>query len=266
MNQYLLRFSLPQGKQMRANELREALARTNSLPPEFFSYDSATGQPIRQIARAARKDKEKNRRDEVPAPTEQQQGNPLAVPGVRFIGGKTWVGVLATGEQYKSLLDQAVVPAIHALTSHCACPVPVEMDEREFSIKASGAPVRYWVREMVIKKGGSRDMDPAALRALIKCRIEEGLRRQASASMLDCPSTSLLEVRVREAHRPRGLRLVTQQGATNQYAMLVDVEFSMFAELKGFWFCGNLTARGYGRIGLHLGERTAALATKRSGQ
>jgi hypothetical protein len=36
---------------------------------------------------------------------------------------------------------------------------------------------------------------------------------------------------------------------TNEYATLVDVKFTAFVDLQGVWMIGNLTSRGYGRIG-----------------
>ena len=35
---------------------------------------------------------------------------------------------------------------------------------------------------------------------------------------------------------------------TNEYVTLVDAKLMIHAELKGMWFLGNLTARGYGRV------------------
>ena len=46
MKQYLLRISLPSGVRMYPNVLREALARSNTLPPAFIGYDPETGKSL----------------------------------------------------------------------------------------------------------------------------------------------------------------------------------------------------------------------------
>jgi hypothetical protein len=238
MKQTLLRLSLPEGVRIYPNDLREMLARSNLLPPEFFGYDPDTRFPLCEApTRADSK------------PTAAQAANRSAIPGVRIVGGRSWVGVLATGQANKPLLDAAIGPALQALSNRCRAPIPVQIEEHDLTIEGQEYPSAYWVREMVIKKGGSKDMDSDAHRALIKSRIETGLAKQALAYGLDCPPEHLLDVRVSDLVRPRGLRIVATSGPTGQYAQLVDVAFYANAKLRGFWFAGNMTARGYGRIG-----------------
>jgi len=238
MDQYLLRFNLPEGQRLYPNVLREDLARTNLLPPSFFSYDAETGHPLCEASRSAEK-----------SPTREQQRNHAAIPGIRFIGGRQWVGILATGSDNKALLDQSVVAALESVTRRCNRPVPVNMEHHTLSIESLEYPLAYWVREMVIKKGAARGMSDEAHKALVKRRLEASLEKQALAYGLDLAPAEHLDIQIRELIRPRGLQIVTTTGPTRQYAQLVDVSFYANAKLGGHWFAGNLTARGYGRIG-----------------
>lgn len=237
MKQTLLRFSLPTGVRMYPNDLREALARTNRLPASFFGYDLETGFPIRQPSRK-----------EGVAPTAAQKSNRMAIPGIRVVGGASWVGILATGAESQDLLNAAIAPAIEAVNGHCKAAVPVRIENPIFYIESQEFPSAYWVREMVIKKGAGREVSDDERMAVVKRRIETSIAAQAEAHGLDCPPEPLLDVRVAELIRPRGLRIVTTSGPTDQYACLLDVRFYASAKLCGFWFAGNLTARGYGRI------------------
>lgn len=238
MKQSLLRLSLPDGVRIYPNELREMLARSNSLPPQFFGYDPDTRFPLCEAPIRADS-----------TPTAAQAANPGAIPGIRIVGGRSWVGVLATGSANKTLLDAAIAPALQALSNHCRAAIPVQIEEHDLTIEGQEYPSAYWVREMVIKKGWTKEMDGDAHRALIQSRIETALAKQALAYGLDCPPEHLLEIRVADLQRPRGLRIVGSSGPTKQFAQLVDVSFYANAKLRGFWFAGNMTARGYGRIG-----------------
>lgn len=58
-----------------------------------------------------------------------------------------------------------------------------------------------------------------------------------------------LEVANVRIDRQLGMGLKTDRGLTGEaVTLLTKVEFTMFAELRGFWFAGNLSSRGYGRI------------------
>lgn len=238
MNQYLLRFSLPQGICMYPNVFREALAKTNLLPAAFFGYDPETSHPIRQCSSSSGC-----------SATAAQLANPLAIPSIRIVGARSWVGVLATGDSAKELLDAAVVPGIQVVSAHCGAAVPVNVERHSFSMSGRDAPVEYWVREMVIKKGLCKQSGLEIQISVVKSRIERALLAQAAKEGLDCPPESLMDIRVAEIVRSRGLKIVGSTGETKQFAALLDVRFYANLQLSGFWFAGNLTARGYGRIG-----------------
>lgn len=238
MDQFLLRFNLPAGQRFYPNTLREDLARTNALPSAFFAYDQETGRPLCEAPR----------RDGKTA-TAAQQANRAAIPGVRFVGGRSWVGILATGQDNKALLDQSIGVVLEAVTRRCGQPVPVNLERHSLSVESQEYPSAYWVREMVIKKGAARGMADDDHKALVKRRLEASLEKQAMAYGLDLPPAEHLDIQIRELIRPRGLQIVASTGPTRHYAELVDVAFYANAALRGYWFAGNLTARGYGRVG-----------------
>ena len=247
MKQHLLRFALPEGKRVYPADLREALARQNTLPPAFFCYDAETGKPQRQLRRSDR-NVEPTR-----PPTEMESRNPSAIPGIRIVGGTTWCGVLAD-EHNKDLLTSAIPTLLTTVTQLAGKPVPVDISEYEVAIKElENIQLAYFCRELVIKKDGCNTLSDDEVGDLAKSRIEQAIVRQAHHNKMICPSDSQLGIYVTDVLRPRGLKLVTTTGPTNQHALLVDIKFMANVKLNGFWFAGNLTARGYGRIGLQLG-------------
>ena len=250
--QHLLRFSLPAGKRFYINDFREALARTNTLPPAFFANDPETSLPICEAPRMTARNLENEEAREKKAArlaslTAEQKRNPDAIPGVRIVGGTSWVGVLADSH-HKALLDAAVVPAIEIVSSVCKAPVPVEMMAYDHSIEALEYPVAYHLREVVLKKGTQRDMPEDEQNEVLKRRIARGLFAQARLYGLDCPTDEQLGIQIAEVIRPRGLQIVTTSGVSKQFAALMDVRFFAHAKLNGFWFVGNLSSRGYGRV------------------
>lgn len=237
--QYLLRFALPDGIRMYPNALREALARSNALPPAFFGYDAETGHPLRC--------REKTKDGASLAGTLAQAINPQAFQPIRIVGGKSWVGVLAD-EATRPLLEQAIAPALSAVVAHCRKPVPVNIEEIPLAFASTETPVLYRVREMAIKKGLSKQSSVETQMDVIKARIESSLQKQADFYGFDCPPPELLEVRVADITKTRGLQIVGQDGPTRQFAALVDLAFFANARLKGQWVVGNMTSRGYGRV------------------
>ncbi len=246
MKHQLLRFSLPRDKHYYASEFREDLAKSNALPPEFFCYDPDTQRPIRQ-GKAKESRFIENGQERVVKIIDR------VIPSIRTVAGRGWVGILADQDSV-DLLERAVVPAMKAVKSRFNCSVPMQMEEHDLRISETNEVRPYFVREMVVKKGGRAGMDDHEISALVTRRLTKAIATQADAYNLDCPVYSQMGIVVAELNRPRGLRLVTNTGTTNQYAMLVDVKFYTHLNLIGFWFAGNLTSRGYGRIGLNLGE------------
>lgn len=245
-SQHLLRLRLPRGERFYVSEFREALAKTNMLPPEFFGYDPDTGRPA---CNAPIQKPGQNKR----APTAYELAHPSAAPPIRIVGANEWVGILADPNS-KDLLHAATHVAMEVVSERFNKPIPVQMETHQLAIAPLQDARPYWAREMVVKKGAYKDMPDRELHGLLKLRIQQGLARQAVDYGMDCPADGQMEIFVAGAERPRGLRIVTSSGATNQYALLLDVKFYANLELLGFWFAGNLTARGYGRIGLNLGE------------
>jgi len=246
MQQHLLRFALPKGQSFWPNDFREALAK-HDLPPLFFSRDPETGHSITRKTRSelgVRKYLEQHGHEPTP-PTEEQRANPFALPGIRIIGSSRWVGILATGKRYKPLLEAATIPAIQIVTERCGRSVGVELEQRQLGVDGLDYPRRYFIRNLVMKQGLTKT---AENKTRVASRILDALERQALAYGMDLPTAEQMDIRVESVVRPRGMRLVTSNGATGQFVGLADVEFYACADLKGYWFAGNLTSRGYGRI------------------
>lgn len=224
MSQTLLRINLPRGKELRGADFREMLARETNLPEEFFHYEN--GKP------------------KTASPGDIKELD--ALPQICIVSGKEWVGILAQPGQ-EDLLDEAAGKAIRLVSNKMGLPCKTEMMTLNFGCKPSERPVTYWVREMVIKrrKPASR---AASIEDLALRRIKAGLDRYADAYGLDLPVDSILEVKIVDCNQPRGLAIRTTKGTTKEFATLVNVEVTMFADLQGMWMLGNLTARGYGRV------------------
>ena len=248
--QHLLKFSLPEGLRVFPPVLREALARQNTLPPSFFSYDAETGKPLRQKRLNA------TRTEPARPPTTMEMQNPNAIPGVRIVGGRSWVGVLAD-ERNKTLLIQSIPAILKTVEGLTGKAVPVEFMDYETGIKPNTEetpPWPYFCREMVIKKRGCYALSEEDVASLIKTRIENAIIAQSEHHGLICPTTSDLGIYVTDVMRPRGLRLSPSDGGkVKPDTFLVDVQFMANVLLGGVWFAGNLTARGYGRIGVRHG-------------
>lgn len=222
MQQTLLRIGLPEGRRMYASRFRELLARECNLPSLFF-HRGPDGRTL--------------------------GGQPL----VRVVGGKSWVGILGDGEEGLNLVDMAAGQAIRAVTGEMGANAPVSMETTEPQIQTSDTLIRYWVREMVVKRR-SKARREASPESMAEHMILQGLLSGAARFRLDESLLDDMAFRVEEVHRPRGLRISTTSGDTNEYATLMDVEFTINRKLSGVWFAGNLQSRGYGRIGRSLGE------------
>lgn len=126
----------------------------------------------------------------------------------------------------------------------------MSVEERELGINACHGPVRYWIREMAIKRR-TDVRRKASTHDLVASILLRDIEAQASRFGLDLPTRDQLDLSV-EVVSEKGLRLQTTAGVTNEYVHLVNASFDIHAELRGIWFAGNLTSRGYGRIGRDL--------------
>jgi len=218
--QTLLRIRLPDGARLYPQEFRELLAKQPGMPHDLFHYDDA-GRP--------------------------QQG----MPGVRTVGAHRWVGLISDSA-HADLIYQVTGPVVHAVTQRLGANVKLEIEQHDLAIKRREEVRKYFIREMVIKRRrpGARAAD---LETLATERLVASLARMAAHHGLDCPTAADLGL-VLEVERDLGLRLSTTTGPTGEFATLLNASFWMHANLTGMWFAGNLTARGYGRIGLDLSD------------
>lgn len=218
MKQTLLRIGLPGDVRIYPGQFRELLAKQGGLPNSLFHYGS-DNRPMN------------------------------GMPTIRIVGAKTWVGILADEDGAGVVID-AMGPAVRAVMAYCGKPVKAAIEEHDLSLVPTHVPKRFWIREMVLKRRweGSRN---ATVEDLVVQRLSAGIERMALHYGIDCPIPGQLEIQV-DVTRHIGVPIVVSTGVTKEYATLVNAEFLMFAELKGYWFAGNLTSRGYGRIGAHV--------------
>lgn len=218
MKQTLLRIGLPSGTLLYASRFRELIARLPNVPAMLFHR------------------------------AEDGRTHPGA-PGIRFVGGRQWVGILAD-PGHEGLVYDVMGAAVKAVAQEISKAVPVSVEERELGINACHGPVRYWIREMAIKRR-TDVRRKASTHDLVASILLRDIEAQASRFGLDLPTRDQLDLSV-EVVSEKGLRLQTTAGVTNEYVHLVNASFDIHAELRGIWFAGNLTSRGYGRIGRDL--------------
>ena len=213
--QTLLRISLPGGVTLYPSHFREIVARLPGMPAALFHRDD--------------KGKTINER-----------------PGIRFVGGLSWVGLLADSQQ-EPLLTAVAGAAILAVSAFANHPCKVQIESLKFGLKLSYAPQMYWVREMAIKrtspKARAQEVD-----SLIAARALTSIEGTCEKYGFDCPTGDQLEISTVEVIHERGMNLETSTGLTGMFVHLVDAVIMVHADLDGMWFAGNLTARGYGRL------------------
>ena len=215
MNQTLLRINLPRGVRVYPSAFREALARESDLPPAFFHRKD--GKTIN------------------------------ARPTIRTAGTRNWVGLVADGEESRQLLYQAVEPAMKIVNRLAGAPCFMEIENLNYHLASRQTPQRYFLREIVIKQR-SKIRRTAPLEDVIKGSILQSIRDTCAQMEWDCPEDEDLGVIVKEVTHARGMLLQTTTGVTKESVGLFDAEILIHAELKGIWFLGNLTSRGYGML------------------
>ena len=213
--QTLLRIGVPRGKRVFPSQFRELLAKQPGLPNELFHRDEA-GQT-------------KNER-----------------PGIRVAGAVGWIGLVAD-PGFESHVYSAAQACIQVATQLSGQPAAVGIEQHEFGLRPSNEPIRYWIREMTLKRRHKRALEKS-VEDLISERALQAINATCSRYGFDCPTDEQLGVMVVQTHRPRGMYLQTTSGVTEEAVTLVDAEVLIHANLKGLWFAGNLTSRGYGRI------------------
>ena len=216
MEQHLLKITLPHARAIYPADFRELLAKIPDLPNALFHRDE-NGSTINEV------------------------------PGIRTVGGAGWVGIVAD-DANESLLRAATAPAIMAVSNKLGVPCPVAFEKRTFALTPLQTVKRYFVREMVIKKGLAGNPTQEVIEATIVRRISDSIERTCALYGMDCPTVEAMGIVVEEVADRKGLRLVTTAGTTNKYVDLINVSVYMNLDLSGIWFAGNLTSRGYGRI------------------
>ncbi|HDR9131990.1 TPA: hypothetical protein QDA91_003115 [Burkholderia vietnamiensis] len=231
--QKLLRLSLPRGTEpIRASRFREAMAKAGDglLPPAFFHYTEA-GMPC-------------------------STGSPC----IRFVGGRSWIGIL-TNSSRDPVFDAAVGLAIQTATTIVGQPLAVTVENIEFDLQPSLYPRQYFLRDMALKRRGPEPRGKP-VQQLAAQRIAAHIALTGSELGIDIPTDEQLGIVFHET-RQVGMPIGGKNQST-ECVTLVSGLFSMNVDLAGMWQVGNLQSRGYGRIiavrsGVH-GVRAHAMA------
>lgn len=170
-------------------------------------------------------------------------------PSVRFVGGRRWVGILAN-PGFEQLLFDVMGMAAQAVGQATGRVSSTQIERHTMAVAQRFDLSEYWIREMAIKRRTKARRD-APLEAIVKEVILRDIECQANRFGLDLPPRDQIDLFV-DISRHLGLRLQTTAGITNEYVTLVDASFHVNLHLAGNWFAGNLTSRGYGRIGRRI--------------
>lgn len=211
MQQTLLRIGLPDKAQVWPSDFRTLVAALDGHDPSFYARDD--------------------------------QGATVRYPGIKFCGGPRWCGVLADAAHEPVLMRQAGM-AIKALATKLGQPLPANFETHEFGLARTQYPIAYRATNMVLKRRGPAARD-CSLEELAAARIQSSLRRTADHYGIDCPTDSEMELMGLTVEHNAGIRIKDDAA---EFGTVASVSFSMFVELKGYWFVGNLTARGHGRV------------------
>lgn len=189
------------------------------------------------------------------------RGQTVDHPAARFIGGPGWVGVLVD-EVDSSLLMRHAGEIILAASQHAGRPLPVAFEEHTCSITRAPFVHHYRASNVALKMRhpGAREMD---FTTLIAKRIAGALVIQATHRGMDAPEEHEFEIACVDVDQRLGMQLKTDRGDTGEWVTVVpSVSFTSFVDLKGFWFVGNLSARGHGRVVAVRPDARAAQASQ----
>jgi hypothetical protein len=220
MKQTLLRIQLPEDESLVSQDLRSLVA----------SLD----QPSRALF--ARND----------------DGTTVDFPGVRFIGGGRWVGVVAD-EAHEPVLMAHAGEILLAVSKRLKKPSGVMIETHHLDLEPLHHPLAYIARRVVLKKRSTSRLTGTSLEQAVAQRLYRDIDRTCARYGLDCPDPQTLEIGAVKILRDIGMPLCSKGKPTGQFVKLCDVSFTAHAKLTGFWFAGGLSSRGHGRISADLG-------------
>lgn len=214
MKQTLLKIRVPDGHTLYPRQLRGLVAKLDKPSPALFARD--------------------------------EFGTSVKYPGVRFVGGRNWVGVLAD-EAHEEVLSRSIGDVLLQVSRHVGQPCPVEVEQHDLSLNASDRPYNYRASRIALKlrthKGRN---EPTSV--VLADRIYGSIDRTCAQFGLDCPDQESMGIMNVVIERDIGMRLDTAEGETGEFVSLIEATFTLHADLRGMWFVGNLTARGHGRV------------------
>jgi hypothetical protein len=225
MKQTLLKISLPRGSTLYPGRLRTLVAALGHRAPELFARDAL--------------------------------GRTVVYPGIRFVGGGGWVGLLAD-ELHEDVLMRHIGDVLMAASKEVGQACPVEVEHHDCQLIAGQRPYNYYAGRIALKRRHLKART-ADIAELLTERIYQALDRTCAQFGMDCPDIDSLGVMNVDVQRSIGMPLETSAGESREYVSLVDASFTLHAELKGLWFVGNLTARGHGRVVTPYGIKGGSL-------
>lgn len=185
-----------------------------------------------------------------------RDGKPINTkPDIRFVGGKTWVGVLSDKGNTELLVNH-VADFSRILSKHSGRPVPMTLEELDFDAQLATVPSIYYFRDVAVRRSKGWK---GTLEDLFINRLTRALRSYRDTRNLDLPGShesakadaqaivDRLQIQVHEIASV-GMRLTVAAGDTYEYMHLLNGKFSMYCDLSGIWQIGNLQSRGHGRI------------------
>lgn len=259
MHQTLIRINWPKGFKCPPAEFREKLAKSELFPPEFFHYGTEIAVWDKQTAEVEGKIRTVSKEKII-----KTFDKPIPLNGrapVRVVGGQTWAGVIADPEM-EGLLIPHLGSILKVASSAAGCAVKIELEQRKFGISYTEYPVKYNLRELVLKRR-CEDARSANLESLIEDRIWGGVSGDSYYGIdgtcakfgFEPPSREQLELRVFPM-KNIGLHMKSSDGLSKEYMSLIDAEVWMNAKLDGVWQVGNLISRGYGRFIKSIGAQS----------
>ena len=221
MQQTYVKFTLPSGTYIHANELREAVAKgldgqMIQNKPELFNYLSEN----------------KTKCDR---------------PTNRFIGGLGWLGFVSDNDQL--MTTQVVAPAISFLMQIGINP-ETRVGETQKRARLTEEPNVYRLTGLVDQRDKRREAENGVVESaddLVKRHLLAMFNDAFDKGVIVAPYTAEdLNIMVLDSRRS-GEKITFRSGGHKAVAK-VRATFTLQAELDGIWQAGHLQSRGYGLL------------------
>lgn len=221
MQQTFVKFTLPAGTYIHANEMREAVAKgldgqMFQSKPGLFNYLTETKTNCNR-------------------------------PENRFIGGLGWVGFVSDNDPL--MTTQVVAPAISFLMGKGFSP-DTRVGEKDKRAVLTDEPNVYRLTGLVDQRDKRRESETGVVESaadLVKRHVIAMFEDAFDKGVIDSPFTDDdLNIMVLESRRS-GESVKFRNGGQKAVAK-VRATFAMQVRLEGIWQAGHLQSRGYGLV------------------